>query len=426
MTRYIGLCLFLILSFNRSQAQELQVMPVVGLQFNGLKKTKASHLNNYLRTKDLSTINADDIAQYAKKLRMLNSILDVSYSIDTIKAGQVLQFDIEEAATLFPIINFGGIKENLWFQLGITDINWLGRGIQLTAFYQNTDNRSNYNIFYRVPYISGSKWGFSLNATRFASVEPLYFDEEPVFYRYTNNSYAASLLYEFQIGHSLELGFNYFIEQYEKDEEQLLQQTPGPDNARLPKWLGKIGHRLSDVEYSFYHRDGFDNTLLLQSVYNTTDGSWFFIMLDNFVYHKTYSPKSELGLRLRLGLSSNDNTPFAPFVLDSNLNIRGSGNRIDRGTAQLVLNLEYRYSIWDKQQLPLAVQAVVFSDIGTWRNPGGRLGDLWRRENFRHFAGLGFRLIYKKAYNAIFRVDYGVDIYNIEERGFVVGIGQFI
>ena len=120
-----------------------------------------------------------------------------------------------------------------------------------------------------------------------------------------------------------------------------------------------------------------------------------------------------------------ENSPFAPFVLDSQVNIRGSGNRIDRGTAQLILNLEYRHTVWMDRRERFAAQVVGFSDLGTWRNPGGELSDLVASENIRHFVGAGLRVLSLKAYNAALRVDYGVDVRNTKQRGVVLGFGQY-
>ena len=130
-----------------------------------------------------------------------------------------------------------------------------------------------------------------------------------------------------------------------------------------------------------------------------------------------------LAIRCRAGISDNNDSPFSPFVLDSRENIRGSGNRIDRGTGVLVCNTELRYAFFDQKQL--ASQAVFFTDVGTWRKPGGELSDFAKSENIELFSGLGMRFIYKKVHNAIFRVDYGVDLMNPERRGFVFGLGQY-
>jgi len=124
-----------------------------------------------------------------------------------------------------------------------------------------------------------------------------------------------------------------------------------------------------------------------------------------------------------LGIATNNDTPFAPFVADSHTNIRGIGNRIDRGTAQVVLNTEYRHTLSESKKW--GVQAVVFSDTGTWRNPGGVLKDLLDPDQFRQFLGGGFRVIYNKVYGAVLRVDYGIDVFNKDQRGLVIGLGQY-
>ncbi|MEJ6614158.1 MAG: hypothetical protein QNL46_05480 [Saprospiraceae bacterium] len=126
---------------------------------------------------------------------------------------------------------------------------------------------------------------------------------------------------------------------------------------------------------------------------------------------------------LKLGIASNNDSSFAPFVVDSHTNLRSVGNRIDRGTAQAVFNLEYRHTVWHQQKW--GAQIVGFTDIGTWRNPGGDLDDLYDSDNFRQFVGGGFRIIYQKVFGAILRVDYGIDIYNRQDKGFVIGLGQY-
>lgn len=128
-------------------------------------------------------------------------------------------------------------------------------------------------------------------------------------------------------------------------------------------------------------------------------------------------------MRLKLGISTNNETPFAPFVADSHVNLRGVGNRIDRGTAQAVLNTEYRHTLYERGEW--GAQIVIFSDLGTWRNPGGSLKDLWNPDQFREFVGGGFRLSYQKIYGAVLRIDYGVDLFNRAQRGFVLGLGQY-
>ena len=105
------------------------------------------------------------------------------------------------------------------------------------------------------------------------------------------------------------------------------------------------------------------------------------------------------------------------------MNIRGVGNTIDRGTGAIVLNTEYRQTLLEKDWFVL--QSNVFVDAGSWRNPGGKLGDFSKADNIRIHPGVGLRLMHKRIYNAIFRIDYGYGITKNDARGFVFGIGQY-
>ena len=108
------------------------------------------------------------------------------------------------------------------------------------------------------------------------------------------------------------------------------------------------------------------------------------------------------------------------------MNLRGVGILVDRGTGAILLNSEYRHTIYDKEWL--AIQANVFSDFGSWRNPGGKLNDFVKKENIRIYSGFGLRFISKKIYNATFRIDYGFSVINKNngsKGGIVFGIGQY-
>lgn len=406
-----------------SMAQSGTPFTINSISFSGQKSTKESYLSLVTDLQKGDTLLPEQITKNRKYLSQLNNIANAEVRLDTIDQQVDITFMIEEARTLFPILNFGGVRDNFWFQVGITETNLFGRGNQLTAYYQNTDQRHNFNLYYRLPFLKGSRWGLSLNALRWASTEPVYFDTQTVFYDYNNNSYSGTVFYQIQSNHTIELGGTYFIEAFTKDERHDNENTLGPTNIKQPKLLFKIMHQINEVDYRYFYLNGFSNHLFLETVYNTDYQTWFNLLLNDFKYFKRLGAKGNLAFRFRLGLSTNDATPFAPFVLDSYVNIRGSGNRIDRGTAALVLNSEYRQTFWEGNLL--AGQLVTFSDLGTWRNPGGDFEDLIDQDNFRHFIGGGIRLIYKKAFNSMLRVDYGVDVYDINQQGFVIGFGQY-
>ena len=419
--RYVLLLfIFSIPIILHSQTQQLTIDKI---EFEGLKKTKTDYLLRFLDTRIKEATTLERIEKDVQRLHNLPTISKADYQLNTENDESKLIITIEEAATLFPIINFGGIRGNFWYQLGFNNTHWMGRGFYLSGFYQNIDRRHNGNIYLRAPNFRGGKLGFSLSLLRYASTEPVFIGDQSVYYDYTNLSSTLTGIYQLNRTQSFELGGSYFSEDYKKDERHDEEITLGPEDFQQPKLLGKAIHKVDKINYHFFYLFGIENIANLQTVYNFDEKSFFHIFLNDSRYFKRIKRKGNLAARLRLGISTNSDSPFAPFVLDSHINIRGSGNRIDRGTAALIFNIEYRHTVYDKKRF--ATQLVGFSDIGNWRTPGGSFKQLTTTENYRHFFGGGFRIIYKKAFNAMLRVDYGVDLYNFNERGLVVGIGQY-
>jgi outer membrane protein assembly factor BamA len=365
------------------------------------------------------------LAELRQQLVNLPAITQAAYQIDSAAGKPVkVQWEIEESRTVFPMLNLGGVKGNFFYLIGINDIHFRGRAQQLTAFYQNIDGEHNYYLGLTNAAFHGSPWGYQLESQRYAAIEPIFFPSVAVNYRYANLSFGAGLSYTTPTRHIFRFGVSNFYEEYRKQSE--VANTPGPEELELNKALLKFSHGISEVDQFGTRRSGTAHQSIAQVVFNLEqEQPTFLIAWHDFRIYRLLGRHGNLAGRLRAGISSNENTPFAPFVLDSQVNIRGSGNRIDRGTAQLVLNLEYRHTVWKDSRQRFAAQLVGFSDFGSWRNPGGRLEDVFDADNFRHFLGGGIRLISLKAYDAMVRVDYGIDVRNVRERGIVLGFGQY-
>lgn len=396
---------------------------IANIEFEGLKRTKSSYLEQFLLSREYQPADIANIEQDVQRLKNISSIGNATYRLDTIGDQINLTYQVNELKTLLPIINFGGIEGNVWFQVGFTDINWQGKGHFFNAAYQNNDRRHSWNIYHKIPRINASQWGYSASLARWASREPLYFEEGTVNYDYDNTGIGVTGIRHFGFRRNVEFGGTYFVEKYRRSTIQFLENPPGPDELTQPKVLLKTAYREDFLNYHLFYLKGYSWQTLLQHVYNTLDKTWFNSLQFQGRHFARLGHKGNLATRLRLAIASNNETPFAPFVVDSHVNLRGVGNRIDRGTAQLILNIEYRHTLLEREKW--GAQVVGFSDLGTWRNPGGELSDIFNTDHFRHFLGGGFRLIYQKVYGAVFRIDYGIDVYNTNQRGLVIGLGQY-
>ncbi|MGB6267582.1 MAG: outer membrane protein assembly factor, partial [Olleya sp.] len=307
------------------------------------------------------------------------------------------------------------------YRLGLYEFNLLGQNMIFGGFYQK-DIYGSYGINFRAPFLFSREFGLALNHQDLTTLEPVFFDNTTSDYRYRNKSYEILSLYQPNFNNRFEFGINYFLEEYEYVEGATNPSVP--QGLSVKKLLYKGVYQYNNIDYFYQYLSGFKSTLILQYVTSTSeDLPEFLIGWNDFNYYKRIGQKGNWASRLRVGLSSNDNTPFAPFSVDNNLNIRGVGNIIDRGTGAIVLNTEYRHTLIEKGWFVL--QGNAFVDAGSWRNPGGDLGDFGDADNLRVFPGAGLRFIHKSIFNAIFRIDYGYGISKKDGRGLVFGIGQY-
>lgn len=416
---FSGAVLLLILSFPLPcLAQQSR-----DVDFEGTKRYKRSYLFTLIQCDESDDWDEDAIEMDVQQLRNLAGIREVEPRLDTLGDNISLVFDLQERLTILPIFGFGRVTGNAYFQLGAVDLNFLGRGHQLSGYYLNQDKRHNGNLYYRAPRLGDSDWGFSAGFLRHASVEPLFFDTTTVYYRFDNISFAGTAIWNLNNNIYFEAGGTYFVETYEKDRRHRMEMTPGPGDFSTPKYLAKLVSRLYFLRYNSFYLGGWDLNTITQTVYNPADLSWFKIIQSDFRQFLKVGRLGNVGLRGRVGMASNDGSPFAPFVLDSYLNVRGIGNRVARGTATMILNLEYRQTVLDWGNF--GAQIVAFADHGSLRKPGDKLSSMFQEENLAQYLGLGGRLIFKPIFNAIFRFDYGVNPFDTSQRGLVLGLGQY-
>lgn len=418
------LCSILFISFCFFANAQSDVVLLQGdAVFSGLEKFNKQFLKNQLALDSLEVFDLEKVKANTQILKNIPGIGQASFQLDTIDQNVITTYIIDEIRTFLPIINFGGIEGNLWYQIGFSDSNWLGLGHQIAISYQNNDGLHSGQLFLKVPRIRKSRIGYTISLVSWRSLEPLFFSESTVEYNYNVNSIGFTSIYNFTINRRLEVGTNAFVENYKKFNYDQNDNTPGPKSLSQNKFLSKIQYDQNYINYHYFYLNGHEWKITYQNVYTIDDQTWFNSIQAVGKLFLRPTKNTNIAMRLKLGLATNNDSPFAPFVVDSHTNLRGVGNRIDRGTAQAVLNLEYRRTIWHKRKW--GVQIVGFSDVGTWRNPGGGFDDLYDSSNFRQFVGGGFRLIYQKIFGAVLRVDYGIDVYNKQYKGVVIGLGQY-
>lgn len=396
---------------------------IAGIKLTGLKKTKAGPLEKLLEVKEGMFLDSVLLETDMTRLKRLPSVAHAYYAVDLRDDKRYdLTVTVEENFTIIPFANlFSSANDDFAFRIGLQEFNFLGNNITLGGFYQ-FDVFNSYGLSIRAPYLFSNKLGLAFNYNDFTTQEPVFFPDGTADYRYRNNGFELLGLYEFDFKNRIELGFSLFTESYDYLDGLTLPNVPLELN--VDKHLIKFIYEHNTVDYFYHYLEGFRSNLNFQYV-GSSDPTLpeFLIGFNDFSYYHRIGKKGNWASRLRLGLASNVDSPFAPFTVDNNLNIRGVGNTIDRGTGAIVLNTEYRHTLVDKDWFVL--QTNVFLDGGSWRNPGGDFGDFGDNQNIRIYPGAGLRFIHKRIFNAIFRIDYGYGITKDGDRGIVFGIGQY-
>ncbi|PQB03518.1 POTRA domain-containing protein [Aureitalea marina] len=387
------------------------------------KKTRTSFIRKISSVRKGITLDSTQLDEDVRRLKQLPGIAHAYYKVNRTTSGNVeVVFGVEENFTIIPSANFYTTNDDEFaYRLGLYEFNALGRNIIVGGYFQR-DIFNSFGLGLRAPYLFSRKLGISVFYQDLTTLEPVFLDQGAADYRYNNTGIEVLGLYEPSLRHRISAGVNFFAEDY-----SYLEGATDPDvpqGLNVDKVLFKGIYEYNKVDFYYYLLNGFKNELNLQYVISSDQVlPDFFIWRNDFIYYKRVGEKGNWANRLRIGLATNSDSPFAPFAVDNNLNIRGVGNTIDRGTGSIVLNTEFRYTLFEKKWFVL--QGNAFIDSGSWRNPGGDLSDFGDNQNLRVYPGLGVRFIHKFIFNTVFRIDYGYGITKDATRGFVFGIGQY-
>ena len=416
--RFLVLLLFMIA--GNAYGQEARVADV---KVQGQKRLRASFVRSISDLKPGAVLDSSIMEQDIIRLKRLPSVSHAYYQVFESEPNVYNVFyNVQENFTLIPQLNvYTTNNDEFAYRIGLYEYNTLGRNITFGGFYQK-DIYNSYGVNLRAPFLFNNKVGVAMNFQDLTTQEPVFLEEGVANYTYNNTSFEVLGLYAFNFKHRMEVGVSFFNEDYSFLEGATNPSTPQAFN--VDKQLYKGIYEYNGLNYFYQYISGFKSTFNFQYVISSTVTlPDFLIGWNDFQYFARVGETANWASRLRLGLASNKDSPFAPFSVDNNLNIRGVGNTIDRGTAAIVLNTEYRHTVYEKNWFIL--QANAFIDAGTWRNPGGDFGDFSDEQNLRVYPGIGVRFIHKQVFNAILRIDYGYGITPGSTSGLVFGIGQY-
>ncbi|MGB3150643.1 MAG: POTRA domain-containing protein [Maribacter sp.] len=408
-------------------AQETNISKI---EFEGLKRTKETFLKRLIKTKEGAVLDTLKITGDVERLKRLPGIANASYKFKETVNGAILTYYVEENFTLIPGLRIATANDGSFaYRISAFEFNLFGNNQLLGAFYEKNVFNS-YGAFWEHPFLFSDKLGVGINYQDVTTQEPVFFQEGDKNYRFNSRNLEANLLFSFDFNNEAELGAILVKESYnfEGNDPPLANR---PLNLNADKLIYRAAYRYVDLDIEYQYLDGLQSEFTgqyIQLLKGDSPGEEFlqsFLSLRNdLTYYKKVGKGGNWANRLRLAAAiGNEDSPFAPFTLDNQLNIRGVGNTVDRGTAAIVLNTEYRYTLYEKGWF--VIQSNAFVDVGSWRNSGEDFSQLFDGSSTRLYPGVGIRFIHKRIFNAVFRLDYGFGIGNDATNGIVFGIGQY-
>jgi len=418
--------LFLVVLFQvQLYAQETLVSTI---EIEGLKRTKESFLRRLIKVKPGSVYDSIKVATDAERLNRLAGIANARTElIKNSESEYTIKYIVEENFTIIPGLRISQANndEDFAFRVSAFEFNLFGRNQILGGFYSR-DVFDSFGVFWEAPFLFTNKFGFGVNYQDNVTFEPIFANDgaQAVDYRFQNTTFQASLIYEFNFHNRGEFGFILGTQEYDQEVDQPELGLPTALEADNFSIFGEYEYNDLDIFYQYV--SGFRNLTNVQYVFN--DGGQGFledalVFTNDFELFFRVGERGNWANRVRSNFTTNTDSPFAPFALDNQINIRGVGNTVDRGTASVVLNTEYRHTLYEKGWF--VIQGNAFVDTGVWRTPGNEFNQLLEGSSSRLFPGLGVRFIHKRIFNAVIRLDYGFGIGNDTTNGLVFGIGQF-
>ncbi len=414
------IALFLFLGFTLLSYSQTKI--VESIDWKGAKKMNKKFMTEFIQTKISTAIDSLKLENDVDALTRLNGISKVTYEVNTTSLGNyAVIYTIVEDFSIIPNLSLWTTDVTTAYRIGLYDFNFLGRNNTVGGFYQY-NGVSSFGFNYSSPFLFSTKLGLEVSAHKLGSIEPIFFEGTKATYQYINTAAELLGVYRINYRNSFKLGFSIFNEDYKYQNGATSVNVPL--ELKVDKYLFKSNYLYDNLKYDYYLVKGFRNSTFFQVVKTSSEfQNSFVIGWNDLSYFKRVGGNGNWANRLRLGLSTNDVTPFAPFSVDNNLNIRGVGNIIDRGTGTIVMNSEFRKTLYEKKWFVL--QGNAFVDAGTWRQPGENFDNFFDKKNVRVYPGIGIRLIHKSIFNAIFRLDYGYGITKNSSKGIVFGIGQY-
>lgn len=388
---------------------------IQSINLSGLSRTKEVYIRKNLLCEEGTDFDRTKLEKDLLWLRRLDRFFEVDTSVVKDSDGLVINFQFREAEYRYPMLGLDFFSDVFKVYVGGKDLNSNGTMTEVGAHYLFYDRHS-FAAYVKKPFIN-RKYGAKIRLSKYSTNEPLYFLDTSSVFEFDNYALTLGAHRWVKDVHQISAEVSGFKEFYrQKDMVEL--GLPGRE-FDFWKYQIRLGYQFNNLAYFFEQINGTLFKINLETVQTKGFPEASFFKGDAEL-RKFWSKKFlSIAYRGQFGISTNNFSPFTPYVVDGFVSVRGIGNRIDRGTAQVMQALECRFRVLRNDLL--IAQLAGFLDGQQLRLPGST--ELLNSKIY-YSTGIGVRILPQRWYKTTLRLDYAIT--TSENRpGVSFGLGHF-
>lgn len=406
------------------------------IQVHGNTRTKAYVILRELEFKKGDLLTEALIAESKRRLLNLRIFTSVDFSYQFLtqkKSGKKfvnLTITVQERWTTLPILKAGDAGGTQFYTIGVYDINFLGRYLEIGAQYESLNGEPAGVTWFRNPRLFGERllfgydlWFINRNRELFDQAGSI---DSTAAFSLEKNRYHFFLKKELAWWLELGIGLDLLQEEVNQDnldDEQRAQNAqvgfdPTDESEQL---FLEFTLRLGRLNFDNYLIEGFQTDIEFKTAQEglLTDQSESRWTIQSRNFWKLPHLQN-IGLNLKIGQT--DTTLLQnEFFVGGLSEVRGFEDGQFRGNAFWQANAEYRVPSWTSPNFVL--QHVFFYDVG---NAGEKFSELFdETEESFHSLGTGVRLISPKVFRFNLRMDIAKTFGREGDSAFSIGLQQF-
>ncbi len=353
------------------------------LRIRGLESTK-----RHVVTRELGWREGEEVTEAQWDLgltRLWNTVLFSKIEVRRVPVSPGVfdaELELDENFTLYPSVTAVSTRDTVWVRAGITEGNLFGSYREVSAHYEQFNDRVGGELFFRNPRVFDERMDWAVWLTRLARPRPTF-----TLLRSSARTELGKLFDEdrLRVAVRLEAGFDQYTTALNGTQEE--QPSDPYVTAAMPLRFGRV-----DRTRAIFNGQSIDITP--SATWTKGPSGLFAAVTTDARFFRKWPWNLNLALRSVFSMTGASSDNFQPYVggLET---VRGYPDGFGHGTRYASLNAELRWAAFDWKYLVL--MPAVFADgvlLGNTEDGRNRLASFGGGVRFLvpTFAAAGIRV----------------------------------